>query len=235
MTTYKQIDEDTIQFFRTNENGSISNGDIARGGTRTRQIQDGTEQVKIGTEEVQTGTQSTLSGTEEVQTGVESISIGFDEEGVELFGDQPVFTTQDIFIDEPVYETQDIFETQPKFIDETFSPWDELDPTLVTWLDVPAWQAQQDAEAALQAFKATRQALVNTATVDANGFLFDADEIAIGRMANAILAAILEADTYPMKWSLADTATGVMTDVTLVDVKLAQKLAVLKMANIWGV
>ena len=116
-----------------------------------------------------------------------------------------------------------------------YSPWDELDPALVTWLDVPAWQAEQDAAAALQAFKASRQALIDNATVDANGFLFDADEISIGRMASAILAAIAEPDTFVMSWSLADTATGVMTDITLADLKLAHQLAVLNMAAVWGI
>jgi hypothetical protein len=54
-------------------------------------------------------------------------------------------------------------------------------------------------------------------------------------MASAILAAIAEEDTFSMSWSLADTSTGVMTDVTLGDLKLAHQLAVLNMAAVWGV
>jgi hypothetical protein len=116
-----------------------------------------------------------------------------------------------------------------------YSPWDDLDPSLVAWLDVPSFEAGQAESAALANFKATRHHLINTATVDANGFVFDADEISIGRLANAILAALNESDSYVMQWSLADTATGVMTDVTLADLKLAHKLSVLNMASIWGV
>jgi hypothetical protein len=147
----------------------------------------------------------------QIQDGTEEVSVGFDLEGIEQF------------------------ETQPKFITETFSPWDELDPDLVTWLDIPIFEAEQAEAAALADFKATRQRLINTATVDANGFIFDADEISIGRLGNAILAAFNESDSYTMQWSLADTATGVMTDVTLAELKLAHKLAVLNMASIWGV
>ena len=84
-------------------------------------------------------------------------------------------------------------------------------------------------------FKANRQALIDSAVVDANGFKFDADEISIGRMASAVLATIAEEDTFVMQWSLADTNTGVMTDITLQDLKLAHKLAVLNMAGVWGI
>ena len=131
------------------------------------------------------------------------------------------------------------FETKTRQVqggtEETYSPWDELKPELVQWLDVEAWQAEQDSESNLQAFKSSRQLLINNATVDANEFIFDADEISIGRLANAILAAMNEGDDYIMQWSLADTATGVMTNVTLSDLKLAHKLAVLNMAQAWGV
>jgi len=105
----------------------------------------------------------------------------------------------------------------------------------VTWLDEVAYQAEQDAIAALQTFKSNRQSLLDNAVVTANNFEFDADEISIGRMSNAILSAIAELDTFAMQWSLANTATGVMTDVTLGDLKLAHQLAVQNMANIWGV
>ena len=84
-------------------------------------------------------------------------------------------------------------------------------------------------------FKSNRESSINTASVTANGFIFDADEISIGRLANAILAAYGESDSYVMQWSLADTATGVMTDVTLADLKLAHKMAVINMASVWGV
>jgi hypothetical protein len=138
------------------------------------------------------------------------------------------------------YETKTrAVDSEAKEIDaeteETYSPWDELDASLVEWLDVEAWQEEQGAETALQDFKNSRQALIDSAVVDANGFKFDADEVSIGRMASAVLAAIAEDDTFVIQWSLADTDTGVMTDITLQDLKLAHKLAVLNMAGVWGI
>ena len=130
-------------------------------------------------------------------------------------------------------------ETKTRAVDpetnETYSPWDELDPSLVEWLDVEVWQEEKDAETALASFKTSRQALIDSAVVDANGFKFDADEVSIGRMASAVLATIAEDDAFVMQWSLADTNTGVMTDITLQDLKLAHKLAVLNMAGVWGI
>jgi hypothetical protein len=161
MKTYIQIEPDFIQTSETHEDGSFTCGIIRRFETKTRQSQDGTEEV--------------------------------------------------------------------------YSPWDELDPELVTWLDMPVFEAEQAEAAALANFKATRQRLINTATVDANGFIFDADEISIMRLANAVLAAIKESESYAMQWSLADTATGVMTNVTLADLKLAHKLSVLNMSTVWAV
>lgn len=131
------------------------------------------------------------------------------------------------------------YETKTRVVDsetnETYSPWDELDSSLVEWLDVEAWQEEQGAETALQDFKNSRQALIDSAVVHANGFKFDADEVSIGRMASAVLAAIAEDNAFVMQWSLADTDTGVMTVITLQDLKLAHKLAVLNMAGVWGI
>ena len=131
------------------------------------------------------------------------------------------------------------YETKTRVVDsetnETYSPWDELDSSLVEWLDVEAWQEEKDAETALQDFKNSRQALIDSAAVNANGFKFDADEISIGRMASAVLAAIAEDDTFVMQWSLADTETGVMTDITLQDLKLAHQLSVQNMATVWSI
>jgi hypothetical protein len=110
-----------------------------------------------------------------------------------------------------------------------------------TELEEPISGSQEAAQAELNIlmvaseFKANRQALIDAAVVDANGFSFDADEVSIGRMASAVLAASEELDTFVMQWSLADTATGVMTSVTLGDLKLAHKLAVLNMSAVWGV
>ena len=116
-----------------------------------------------------------------------------------------------------------------------YSPWDELDPSVVEWLDVPVWQAEQDAIAAISAFKASREAMIEAATVTANGYQFDADEVSIARMSFYTVALMAETDSYAMQWSLADTSTGVMTNITLGDLRLAQQLAVANMATIWGI
>lgn len=105
----------------------------------------------------------------------------------------------------------------------------------VEWLDEVVWQTEQDAEQALLAFKTSRQSLLDNAVVIANGFSFDADEVSMGRMTNAILALSTQLDTYILAWSLADTATGVMTNITLADLKLAHSNAVQNMSNIWSI
>lgn len=84
-------------------------------------------------------------------------------------------------------------------------------------------------------FKASRQQLLDSAVVTtSNGNKYDADEQSISRMANAILAAQRK-DLTNIQWSLADTPTGVMTDVTLADLEEAHELAVENMASIWSI
>lgn len=84
-------------------------------------------------------------------------------------------------------------------------------------------------------FKASRQQLLDSAVVTtSNGNKYDADEQSISRMANAILAS-QRRGVNDIKWSLADTPTGVMTDVTLSDLEEAHELAVENMARIWSV
>lgn len=84
-------------------------------------------------------------------------------------------------------------------------------------------------------FKANRQQLLDSAVVTtSNSNKYDADEQSISRMANAILAAQRK-DLTNIQWSLADTPTGVMTDVTLADLEEAHELAVENMASIWSI
>lgn len=84
-------------------------------------------------------------------------------------------------------------------------------------------------------FKANRQQILDSAVVTtSNSNQYDADEQSISRMANAILAA-QRREVSDIKWSLADTPTGVMTDVTLADLEEAHELAVENMASIWSV
>ena len=116
--------------------------------------------------------------------------------------------------------------------------------------DTTEWQAQEPAvtlrdatqlittyvtEQAISSFKASRETMIEESIVDANGFQFDADEVSIARMSFYTVALINELDTYQMQWSLADTNTGVMTDITLGDLRLAQQLAVANMASVWGI
>ena len=92
--------------------------------------------------------------------------------------------------------------------------------------------AQQDQ---INQFKANRQYLLDNAIVTtSSGNKYDADEQSISRMANAILAA-QRRGVNEIKWSLADTPTGVMTDVTLADLEEAHELAVENMARIWSI
>jgi hypothetical protein len=84
-------------------------------------------------------------------------------------------------------------------------------------------------------FKANRQLLLDSAIVTTSSSnKYDADEQSISRMANAILAAQRK-DLTNIQWSLADTPTGVMTDVTLADLEEAHELAVENMASIWSI
>jgi len=102
------------------------------------------------------------------------------------------------------------------------------------------WLTQEDKDAIateqqIQAFKSNRQKLLDSAVVTtSNSNQYDADEASISRMANAILAA-QDAGISELSWSLADTGTGVMTSVTLADIKEAHRLAVQNMASIWSV
>ena len=63
---------------------------------------------------------------------------------------------------------------------------------------------------------------------------YDADELSINRLTMALMAVALQADSYQMPWSLASTATGVMTLVTVADLREAQMLAALNMSSIWS-
>jgi len=84
-------------------------------------------------------------------------------------------------------------------------------------------------------FKVSRQQLLDSAVVTTSSSnKYDADEQSISRMANAILAAQRK-DLTNIQWSLADTPTGVMTDVTLADLEEAHELAVENMASIWSI
>lgn len=154
--------------------------------------------------------------TKTVGSGTEQVQVGTDADGNPVFETQPTFTT----------ETIDVWQTMlnKEQSGEIFIQWR-------TQEDKDA----ADAEQQIQAFKASRQKLMDEAVVTtSDGNQYDADETSISRMANAIIAA-QEEDVTALEWSLADTGTGVMTSVTLADIKEAHKLAVQNMGSIWSI
>lgn len=96
--------------------------------------------------------------------------------------------------------------------------------------------AEIEAENEFNNFRTTRAELVNSAVVTTqSGNKFDADEKAQVRMNNVINACILAGyeDTFTLEWSLADTPSGVGTQITLSELKEAYILAVQNMSVLW--
>jgi hypothetical protein len=150
------------------------------------------------------------------QQGIETIVIGQDDEG------------------------NDITEEQPKMVDVEIDVWAKLlEKETSGAIFIQRLTAEDKDELAQQQqisqFKSQRQQQLDTSVVTTSGGnKYDADEQSISRMANAILAA-QRRGVNDIKWSLADTPTGVMTDVTLADLEEAHELAVENMADIWSV
>ena len=150
------------------------------------------------------------------QQGTEDVVVGQDEEG------------------------NDITEEQPKMVEVEIDVWTKLlEKETSGEIFIQRLTAEDKDELAQQQqisqFKSQRQQqLENAVVTTSNGNKYDADEQSISRMANAILAAQRK-DLTNIQWSLADTPTGVMTDVTLADLEEAHELAVENMANIWSV
>lgn len=108
-------------------------------------------------------------------------------------------------------------------------------------IKTPAMQEQEQAQAAAeketQQFRADRQQALDTAVITTTlGNQYDADEQSILRMGANIKAGELagKQDDDMVQWSLADTDTGVMTDVLFSDLKDAYVLAAANMGQIWG-
>lgn len=92
---------------------------------------------------------------------------------------------------------------------------------------------QRDFEA-VEGFRRSREAAMACAVVTtSNGNTFDADETSINRMTMAVLAASGEDDSYGVQWALANNGAGIMSAITLGELKEAQQLAVLNMATLW--
>ena len=85
-------------------------------------------------------------------------------------------------------------------------------------------------------FKLQRQSQIDNAVVQiSTGKTFDADELSITRMANALIKhwQLNEDDTIP--WSTADVATGVMVECTKAEIIEAHSLATDHFATTWGI
>jgi len=86
----------------------------------------------------------------------------------------------------------------------------------------------------LNDWKANRQAQVDAIVVTTtSGKQFDGDEISQARMARTW--PLLELDTDTTEWSLADTPTGVMTQVTKAELKEACLLAGQEQTRLWSI
>ena len=85
-------------------------------------------------------------------------------------------------------------------------------------------------------FKIQRQRLIDNAVVEISTCKkFDADELSITRMANALIKhwQLAESDIIP--WSTADVPTGVMVDCTKAEIIEAHSLATDHFATAWNI
>lgn len=106
---------------------------------------------------------------------------------------------------------------------------------LATKQSIAVVEQQKAAELAINNFKISRQAALDSSVVTTiAGNQYDADERSISRMANALLAMEQKPSSYIVHWSMVNTETGVMTPTAKADLAEAHRLAVENMAAIWG-
>lgn len=99
---------------------------------------------------------------------------------------------------------------------------------------IAAAAALAAAEADATQFRTDRAAAVEAATVRVNGNLYDANERSIQRMGVAVVAFSAAPDSAPAAWSMADTAPGVMTAITVGELREALQAAVVQLGELWG-
>lgn len=122
--------------------------------------------------------------------------------------------------------------------DETIDVWGKLQSKIASKVISVEGKTQEELEAEqIEEFKASRELLISNSVVTTeSGNKYDGDNSSIQKMANKILsynyAGKLDSDT--LEWSLADTGTGVMTTVTLEELKEAHHLAVEYVQSVWG-
>ena len=122
--------------------------------------------------------------------------------------------------------------------DETIDVWAKLQSKIASKAIAIEGKTQEELEdEQIAEFKASRELLIyNSVVTTESGNKYDGDNTSIQKMANKILsynyAGKLDSDT--IEWSLADTGTGVMTTVTLGELKEAHHLAVEYVQSAWG-
>lgn len=84
-------------------------------------------------------------------------------------------------------------------------------------------------------FKLQRQSLIDNAVVEiSTGKKFDADELSITRLANALIKHWQLDDSDVIHWSTADVGTGIMVDCTKAEIREAHQLATDNFAQTWA-
>ncbi len=85
-------------------------------------------------------------------------------------------------------------------------------------------------------FKLERQSQIDNAIVEiSTGKKFDADELSITRLANALIKHWQLDENGIIPWSTADVATGVMVPCTKAEIVEAHSLATDHFATTWGI
>lgn len=108
----------------------------------------------------------------------------------------------------------------------------------VQWMsqsELDSIKAQKQLEDEINSFKESRyKALMESTVTTSLGNIYDADEVSISRMLGRIYRERNSEDYKIIPWSLFTDDTGIMSDVTLGDLKEAYDLAVDNMAALWS-
>lgn len=122
--------------------------------------------------------------------------------------------------------------------DKAVDIWAKLQSKIADGSIAIEGETQAEIEAKkLAEFKDSRELLVaNSVITTESGNKYDGDNVSIQKMANKIISYsyVGKLDSDTLEWSLADTGTGVMTEVTLKDIKEAHHLAVEYVQSVWG-
>ena len=144
-----------------------------------------------------------------------------------------------VFIEKDITHSGEIYEGMTRDTgEEVIDIWSKLQSKIADGSIVVEGETQAEIEAKeLAEFKASRESLVaNSVVATASGNKYDGDNVSIQKMANKIISYsyVGKLDSDTLEWSLADTGTGVMTEVTLKDIKEAHHLAVEYVQSVWG-